>query len=133
MSNNYLVYISAFQSNNTFDNNMIEHSNLEHKLRQLFKAGNIATCTGKYNGFIELSYEVEANNGNLSTLLHMAKDLNQECVLVINRAKNTGAFVYTCNDILLSAMTKAIKTTVLIAEQDNFSICHGEKFQWLLA
>ena len=130
-NNNYLVYISAFNNTTTFGDNMLAHVELEHRLTNIFGADNIATAYGKYNDSIELSYEISTNAMGLEVLNLIATELHQECILAINMSNQTGAFIDTLGGTMPN-FTKAIKTSVLIAERDNYSICHGEKFQWLL-
>ena len=130
-NNNYLVYISAFNNTATFGDNMLAHVVLEHRLINIFGADNIATAYGKYNGAIELSYEISTHAMGLEVLKLIAAELNQECILAINMSEQTGAFIDTSGGKMPN-FTKAVKTSVLIAERDNYSICRGEKFQWLL-
>jgi len=91
----YTVIVSAWQTSETLENNLIASDEIQCYLKNIIKVGP-AQAIGFYDGISELSFIVHTDHLHIVQAIahHASRIYNQKCILVRHGPHNTIALWY---------------------------------------
>lgn len=101
-------FISAALKSLDVRNNMERHLRLRDKLRELGHTFNKVEAIGTYNNVPELTFIVSGDNNTEEEIVLLAKEFQQECIMIVYGKDSVAELVYT-KDVHLDAINWDIK------------------------
>lgn len=87
------VIMSPFKTEQSVQANMMAYEDMRKDLK--IAGFKFVECMGSYQGNVEKSFEILTSIGHLSTLMSIANDYEQECVLVVSQ-KDQSVYFLPC-------------------------------------